>query len=130
MPTYKKLDPDFKKRWVKALRSGKYSQTKSALRRTIPHPAGWKAIPDPAGWKVIPDPRFCYPIGFCCLGVACDVIDSKAWTTAEIPGWRKHAGGTVKNLPFVTRTVAEKLAQMNDQGMSFSEIADWIDEHL
>lgn len=39
-------------KWLHALESGKYSQIKSALRTTE---------------------------GFCCLGVACDVVDPKGW---------------------------------------------------
>lgn len=53
-----KLDPKFKKKWVAALRSGKYKQTQGALRKAFG--------PGESG-------------GYCCLGVACDLINPKGW---------------------------------------------------
>lgn len=48
-----KLKPEFKSKWVAALRSGKYTQAKEKLRS---------------------------PDGFCCLGVACDLLpDVVSW---------------------------------------------------
>ena len=49
------LKPKFKKRWLKALRSGEYPQTENALVEM------W-------GGK---------PVGYCCLGVACAVSSEK-----------------------------------------------------
>jgi hypothetical protein len=125
MPTYEKLDPAFKKRWdkidpafkkqwVKALRSGKYKQGSDAL-----------ATGDPLSIE-----------SYCCLGVACDLIDSTAWISDDDSmfkrhyGWKGHGSGTTLNLSFVTGRVGEKLSRMNDAGMDFSEIADWIEENL
>lgn len=51
------MDPALKKRWVEALRSGKYAQAREALRKY-------------EGGEIA---------GYCCLGVLCDVIDPKGW---------------------------------------------------
>lgn len=45
-------------KWVKALRSGKYKQTRGKLR----------------GQR-----------GYCCLGVLCDIYDNKQWEKADEP---------------------------------------------
>jgi len=111
---YKKLDPKFKKRWVNALRSGKYTQGTDSL-------------------AVGTDDKIEY---HCCLGVACDLIDPDSWKPDRslfvdvLYGWKGHGSGTTKNLPFVTPTVGRKLAEMNDSGLTFSEIADWIEANL
>ena len=49
------MDKKIKKKWLKALRSGKYKQGRDALR---------------IGNK------------FCCLGVLCDLVDSGPWVEA------------------------------------------------
>jgi len=46
------MNKDVKAQWVKALRSGKYKQTKGVLKNMQ---------------------------GFCCLGVLCDLYDSTKW---------------------------------------------------
>lgn len=46
------MKPELKENWIKALRSGKYTQTSNHLR-----------VND----------------GYCCLGVLCDVLDPKKW---------------------------------------------------
>jgi hypothetical protein len=51
------MDQEIKKRWVEALRSGKYRQGRERLRST--------------------------DNDFCCLGVLCDVIDPDGWLTEE-----------------------------------------------
>lgn len=51
------MDPDLKQRWVESLKSEKYQQATGRLRsQTSEHE------------------------GFCCLGVLCDIIDSKKWS--------------------------------------------------
>jgi hypothetical protein len=49
------MNPEIKAQWVAALRSGKYQQTRGALKRNAPEEG------DGA------------PAGFCCLGVLCDL---------------------------------------------------------
>ena len=60
----KKLDPAFKERWVKALRSGRYRQVNAHLRGI-----------DPDTGK----------LGYCCLGVACNITNRNKWKTSP-PG--------------------------------------------
>lgn len=55
------LDPEFKQRWLEALRSGRYT---------------------PAGGLLRTDK------GYCCLGVAADTIDPAAWENVSANGWR------------------------------------------
>lgn len=51
-----KLKPEIKQKWIKALRSGEYQQTKGRLKRDD---------------------------GFCCLGVLCDVYDPSGWVNDQ-----------------------------------------------
>jgi hypothetical protein len=100
-----KLDPEFKKKWVAALRSGKYKQGKGGLRNQHGE--------------------------FCCLGVACDVMDPDAWDGTVM--WRKY-GALDTNLDFIVlgngASIGNKLAQMNDNGKTFAQIADYIEENV
>jgi hypothetical protein len=109
------------KKWVKALRSGDYRQAKEAL-----HVSG---------------------AGFCCLGVACDLY------MKENPEWKWQKGGRCMffsdgvesvqgTLPqdvqewldlrsddgtYMDGTRFISLAEMNDNGATFDEIADIIE---
>lgn len=53
MTEYAKMDPKMKRRWIRALRSGKYKQGHDRLRTE--------------------DNRFC------CLGVVCDIVNPDGW---------------------------------------------------
>ncbi len=118
------LDPELKKQWVDALRSGEYKQTKGTLHN----------LDDG---------------GFCCIGVACVV-----WgiATPEQMGVRQGdtdgdgyylSGGPQccyedwQNVLMQTCTwdfvspTQTNLTKMNDSGnYTFNEIADWIEEKL
>ena len=94
--------------WAKALRSGKYKQTKSRLKTDE---------------------------GFCCLGVLCD-LQGVEWKPCEFSTdvqeyaynyW--YAFPANKELMAVgfTATQATELADMNDEGKSFDYIADQIE---
>ena len=101
------------KLWTAALRSGKYEQAQEQL---------------------------CDGHGFCCLGVLCDLAHKDGgaeWSDdhyfmdedAELPEvmatWiypqHKDMGPS---------SVLHDLARKNDAGASFSELADYIEEHL
>ena len=112
-----KLPKSFKKKWVAALRSGDYRQTKSYLCEDISH----SETPE---------------LGFCCLGVACVVakVDPK-----EIAGKDYIDPHFCLGVPEVlcgdidpesTETVREKLAFFNDSGKSFNWIASYIERYL
>lgn len=136
----KKLPVEFKTKWVEALRSGEYQQTKEYL-----HSEG----------------------GYCCLGVACELTGTQ-WIPyiSENSGMRKkdkddhpifrtsvgdkaHSYPTEADLPpevwqvltlplkdvlpdtLSTTVVFSHLANLNDgDGWTFDEIAKWIEEKL
>lgn len=106
-----------KKEWVKRLRSGKYTQSESFLRTTE---------------------------GYCCLGVLCDIYEEEQESTK----WKEYGGeyylhGEFETLPDEVQKWAELdsespkvnmpngnkkvLALLNDSGVPFSAIADYIE---
>ena len=123
-----KMHPRPKQLWLEALRSGKYDQTFSRLRRM-------EADEDPEG--------------FCCLGVLCDIFRKETgcgeWTDegAFVLGGEKEVGappwevaqwaGFIYRQPFVEVDWEEdsvEIAEENDRFTSFAEIADIIEEQL
>ena len=129
------MNPEIKKKWVDALRSGNYGQDKEHLRTTD---------------------------GFCCLGVLCDLavaegLDIKVqepevgsergeyeydYNTTYLPisvqTWAEIAYNPKVPASIVPDTygrdfsshVEVDLADLNDAGMPFSEIADLIEKGL
>ncbi len=128
------MDSSLKQRWVRALRSGKYTQATGALRTED---------------------------GFCCLGVLCDVYDPENWTLApheelghESQEWHykstnrpndrtywkdvlpneivEFAGFDTGNpeVPYEVCDGKTSLAVINDRGATFAQIADLIETHL
>lgn len=106
-----KLPREFKRKWIKALTSGKYKQAQEYLR---------------------------YGNGYCCLGVACKIvgIPSNELLNRGLPPespdeFEEKAGfDRVPECLRSGRRIARKLAQMNDKGISFKEIAQWIRKNL
>lgn len=122
------MDPEIKKAWVEALRSGRYQQGKGALHR-----------------KGLPDDQFC------CLGVLCELAVEAGQAERF-----EHAGGLLvfyragnrlsgflpdgvavwagltSSTPRVevVPNVISNLVDLNDEGMSFTEIADLIEAQL
>lgn len=116
------MNPEIKKRWVEALRSGKYKQTAGFLRDDF---------------------------GFCCLGVLCDVVASEVggtWINGSFCVNNMTSDSTLP-APVVAfcgldsrnpRLGGYTCAAMNDgQYMqerfvraSFADIADLIEQHL
>lgn len=110
------LDPNLKKRWVNALRSGKYRQGKGKLRS--------------------------FDDKFCCLGVLCDIEGAK-W---QVDGDHYNADGSGAFLPETIREqygvdsdfeiydretdTYSSLSSMNDAGTTFETIADIIEKDL
>lgn len=118
------LAPEVQKaraRWVKALRSGRYRQTKGEL----------------SGDVLVDGTTDKYERGYCCLGVAVDVF-TRGWDVDE---WGPR--GTLLDVAYDDDTqkrlrgVAEKLdlhgdretwlTQWNDGGKRFDFIADQIE---
>lgn len=114
------MNPDVKKEWTEALRSGEYPQTAGTLRDDV---------------------------GFCCLGVLCEIAVKHGVipevSVEDINGKnfydydRATATPSRKviewaGLPDSNPTLGEyAAAEWNDeQGKGFNEIADLIDKHL
>lgn len=108
MSNHKKMNPEVKKVWINELRSGRYRQTDGALRKGR---------------------------SYCCLGVLCDLSKAAKWTPTS---WGEGVyDGSSGILPFSVGEWADlsdgqqgDLAEMNDNGATFAEIADWIEKHL
>jgi hypothetical protein len=114
------MNKEFKKLWIEALRSGEYQQGTSALN---------------ANGK------------FCCLGVLCEVFIKQhpgAIDVVERDGKTRY-GASCVYLPFEVMQAAQlsvkspqveyfgiyrTLAELNDNEMPFSKIADLIGEQL
>lgn len=105
------MKPEYKKRWVEALRSGEYKQGKGALER--------------GG-------------NFCCLGVLCHTMREELNIPREVGGDGYYIyGGSSASLTrewretfdLQTQEVGE-LIIMNDAGHPFTEIADYIEGNL
>lgn len=116
-----KLPEDFKKTWLWALRSGTYKQGKMYLYDRQKN-------------------------AFCCLGVACDIADpelnidyiglianyeQKSLETpvkdVKIPDLLKGSFDTTDE---DFNPVVKLLSNMNDDGATFEEIADYIEKNL
>lgn len=103
---YPKLPKAFKRKWVAALRSGKYRQTKEFLYDGD---------------------------GFCCLGVACRVqrigllkINGEHFVPKALPRIPSALVGEGDE-----NALVQSLASKNDSGRwPFKRIADWIEKYL
>jgi hypothetical protein len=117
------MKPAIKKKWIAALRSGEYAQTRWHLR----------------------DDR-----GYCCLGVLCDLhakANKQSWSSSFKGTGAEMYLGQMAVLPNAVATWAglspvdnsvvlppnheyHSLVAMNDRLCSFKEIADVIDKQL
>jgi len=111
------------KEWIDNLRSGKYQQGTGYLR-TDGGP---------------------YADQFCCLGVLCDMYDKSKWrnggaASKEGTGVMSYIDGTLVSLEMPPPSVLEwagvpgglasDLAECNDSGETFAELADMIEVQL
>lgn len=104
------MNAELKSKWIAALRSGDYVQGRTSLRK---------------------DGKFC------CLGVACDLLDPTKWSSEPTKwGDYEYRGDTtiwpwfVSDKFGVSMAQSDQLWNMNDRGDSFSEIADYIEQNL
>ena len=116
------MNPEIKKKWVEALRSGQYVQGRNKLRSPSSN-----------------DPDFPAPSAFCCLGVLCDVVDSTQWQPPmdRKPDYMLYGYHSTSTPPDVLdtsglgRTDEDALVKLNDdERWTFNQIADWIEENL
>lgn len=113
-----KMNPEWKAKWLAALRSDDFRQATTVLR----------------GVKDIDGKPTC-----CCLGVICHLIDPSHWTTSSTVksaydydyGWHGVLSPRVQELLGIPGPLVNALVSMNDfEGKSFLEIADWIEANL
>ena len=109
------MNQQVKQKWLSALRSGDYKQTQDHLR-----------IND----------------RFCCLGVLCDLYGKEhnvEWNLVKDGTYSFQDNGAILPFPVVEwagvgSRVPEicdtSLVELNDDGSTFNEIADLIEEHF
>lgn len=117
------LPKAFKRKWVAALRSGKYRQGNGYLKVKAQDENG-KSVTE-----------------YCCLGVAGEIAGCKIPVKKELGMLVPGCG--IKGLSKAPKVLIGepneddgrqrlpgRLANMNDDGQSFKSIATWIDKHL
>lgn len=98
-------------RWVEALRSGRYRQGKQRLKLT-----------DAGG-----------NISYCCLGVACDIVDPTKWALTYGPRFWSYGADTImlpdsiERLYGLTHKDQQELMALNDSDKTFDTIAAYIE---
>lgn len=111
------MNAEIKQRWLDALRSGKYNQGSRVLRSESNK--------------------------YCCLGILCELVDPAGWRPAPIPSLSgmayQYVAGDLHNVSMPSLTtlesvgldaeIAEQLARWNDDGMSFADIANYIEKN-
>jgi hypothetical protein len=109
------MNKRIKTKWLKALRSGEYKQTKGRLKDSV---------------------------GYCCLGVLCDLHAKETGNTwdesGNLPAYFGESGTlpdrVVKwsGVPDMNPDIPEhyNLGAYNDVGATFEDIADAIERHL
>lgn len=106
--TYNRLDPEKKRIWVEALRSGNYKQNRNYLKT---------------------------PNGMCCLGVYADAVERVEWQPNETfdEPFSFCCGTYITGLPknWIDEKAVRHLIKLNDVTQKdFNAIADWIEENL
>lgn len=96
-------DKELKRKWIEALRSGKYQQGRGSLRN--------------------PETNC-----FCCLGVLCDIVDPEGWME-DFPRLHRGRGTFVAVSKLGVENPGELVRQNDLAKKSFLEIADYIEEH-
>lgn len=98
---------EWKAKWVAALRSGEYKQISGQLRNAAGH---------------------------CCLGVLCDISGAGGWSDNNYIAADDERSGSlpfgVLDLTDISFADERRLADMNDSGATFAEIADYIEKSL
>lgn len=110
------MNPEWKAKWIAALRSGKYKQGFHYLRSENNGSAE-----------------------YCCLGVLHEIMGG-SFDRSGLPatGWLPPKTARAAGLPVPQHPVFDwspnnlqrVLADMNDVGKTFAEIADWIEKRL
>lgn len=111
------MNAELKQKWIQALRSGSYEQGREYLRTELKSGEN----------------------RFCCLGVLGHMIDPTRWKKRHelrhetifvfvaLDESSLFLGEEIAGLDLPTQ---ERLSEMNDDGRSFDEIADWIEANV
>lgn len=102
-------------KWVAALRSGEYAQTRGQLGK--------------------PGKRIHKKYdSFCCLGVLCDIVDDTKWIEFDdeilYGGENFLPPDSVFKKVGLLPVIGLDLSNMNDDGMKFPTIANYIENNL
>lgn len=107
---FEKLDPEFKKKWIEALRSGKYKQGRHCLGDS--------------------------ERGYCCLGVASLIVGDRFPAKRTTPIFSQNLPSCLKiRADGSVSPEVSVLEKMNDgdiysHSYTFTQIADWIEQNL
>lgn len=102
----RKMSPNIKKYWLKALLSGRFVQGQGALYKRSTNQ-------------------------YCCLGVLCQVINKKKRFTGISDKYSSYTPDNIVERSKLSSNTMHKLTQMNDQkNKTFPEIAAWIERNL
>lgn len=104
--SYYKMNPIWKEKWLKALRSGKFRQCSGALK-------SGNAYGQPT---------------YCCLGVLRELLP-KQFHKMNRNGDDYLPAELDEELKLYIKT-QETLAELNDEGYSFDTIAGWIERNI
>lgn len=105
------MKAELKAKWIAALRSGEYKQGMGGLRRYVYG-----------------------DVVYCCLGVVCEVMGyhyrSEVYETetGHVVHVDKLVVGDFENELALKQQA--HLAEMNDRGWTFTDIADWIEANV
>ena len=103
------MDGDLRKRWVEALRSGKYEQGQKHLRCNG---------------------------RYCCLGVLLDVYEPDGWKDRnvhephDLASDEELSAAALEELRLPSRHHHDLISMNDDAGATFAEIADWIEANI
>lgn len=106
------MNPEYKQKWIEALRSGEFEQTTKELRNSK---------------------------GYCCLGVLTEIVDGKdGWLKVEHCGYYTNKDGgagylsdEVGEIVGLSNEEQQELANLNDnKDFSFTDIAAWVEYSL
>ena len=122
----KPMNPEVKRQWLEALRSGEYEQGQRRLRTGI------------KGSSL-----------YCCLGVLCDLhskATGEAWSEPDgtpylyrdcdvdlpfcVNQWAGIGYDKMENIESKVCLLESVLADANDSGADFPTIANWIEDNL
>jgi hypothetical protein len=102
------IDPEFKEKWLEKLQDGSYEKGRHQLRNL--------------------------DNTYCCLGVACDILDPNGWKKLE--HYWKHSREITSMSTTLSRkiglTIAEQgdLTDLNDNNETWGPVIDYIRENL